>query len=75
MNLLPRRTTPAAARILLGRALRAFGDGYIAVLLGVYLPALVILLRRDNRGNVPAPIERVAAHLPSWLRGTREGSK
>ena len=45
------------------------------VLLGVYLPALVILLRRDNRGDVPAPVERVAAHLPSWLRGTREGSK
>lgn len=45
------------------------------VLLGVYLPALVILLRRSNTGKVPAPIERVAAHLPAWLRGTRESSE
>jgi hypothetical protein len=40
MNLLPRSATPQARRVLLARALRAFGDGYIAVLLAVYLEGL-----------------------------------
>jgi hypothetical protein len=36
----------------------------------LYLPALVILLRRPNVGAVPAWIERIAERLPAWLRGS-----
>ena len=35
-----------------------------------YLPALAIVLMRDNVGRMPDLIERVAAHLPAWLRGS-----
>ena len=38
--LLPHGAHPAAAPLLLGRALRAFADGYVAVLLPAYLIAL-----------------------------------
>ncbi|MGH8669187.1 MAG: MFS transporter [Burkholderiales bacterium] len=38
--ILPREVDPAAARVLAARALRAFGDGYVAVLLPAYLLAL-----------------------------------
>jgi hypothetical protein len=37
----------------------------------LYLPALVMLLRRPNVGDVPPSIERVAGRLPRWLRGQR----
>lgn len=41
MNLLlPAGVAPEARRILIGRALRAFTDGYVAILLPVYLLAL-----------------------------------
>ena len=40
MRLLP-SDTPAEARVLLwGRALRAFGDGFVSLLLPVYLTVL-----------------------------------
>ena len=38
--ILPHGVEPAAARVLGARALRAFGDGYVAVLLPAYLLAL-----------------------------------
>jgi hypothetical protein len=41
------------------------------VLVGCYLPALWIVLRRPNEGRVPLGIERVVAHWPGWVRGTR----
>jgi hypothetical protein len=39
------------------------------VLAGVYLPALVMVIRRPNEGTVPAWIERLATVLPPTLRG------
>ncbi len=41
----------------------------LAVVLCVYLPALVMVLRRPNEGAVPAWIERAASYLPERLRG------
>ncbi|MDH4274646.1 MAG: MFS transporter [Gammaproteobacteria bacterium] len=38
--ILPAHTNPIALRLLIGRSLRAFVDGYVAVLLPVYLLAL-----------------------------------
>ena len=35
-----------------------------------YLPCLVIVLRRPNEGRVPGWLERAAAVLPPWLRGS-----
>jgi hypothetical protein len=43
----------------------------IAVVVGMYLPALVMVLRRPNEGTVPEWIERAAAFLPRGLRGQR----
>lgn len=39
------------------------------LLLGMYAPALVMILRRRNEGRVPSRIERLAAHLPTSLQG------
>ena len=39
------------------------------VLALVYLPALVMVLRRPNEGSVPKWVERAVTPLPSWLRG------
>lgn len=39
-RLLPAETTPDARRLLAGRATRAFGDGFVSVLLPVHLAAL-----------------------------------
>ena len=39
------------------------------VLLGVYAPALVMVLRRDNAGPLPQFIERRIARWPAWIRG------
>jgi hypothetical protein len=39
------------------------------VLVLVYLPALVMVLRRPNEGKVPKRVERAVAALPPWLRG------
>jgi hypothetical protein len=41
----------------------------IAVVVCMYLPALVMVLRRPNEGRVPHWLERAAAFLPASLRG------
>lgn len=40
------------------------------LLLFLYLPVLVMILRRPNVGRIPRWLERPAAWLPLWLRGT-----
>jgi len=40
-------------------------------LLLLYLPALMIVLRRPNNGDVPQVFERLTGWLPSWLAGQR----
>ena len=35
----------------------------------MYLPCVVMVLRRPNEGHVPAWLERAASRLPAWLRG------
>lgn len=45
------------------------------VLAGVYLPALIMVLRRPNEGDVPATIERLLVNAPRWLRGRRTGEE
>jgi hypothetical protein len=40
------------------------------VLVGCYLPALWIVMRRPNEGPVPHWMEDLARRLPGWLRGT-----
>jgi hypothetical protein len=42
------------------------------VLLGVYAPALLMVLRRPNEGALPAWIERVVYRLPPRIRGRPE---
>jgi hypothetical protein len=39
------------------------------VLLGLYAPALVMVLRRRNEGPIPAALERRISSWPVWLRG------
>ena len=39
------------------------------VLAGVYFPALVLVLRRPNSGELPVRFERAIASWPTWLRG------
>lgn len=41
----------------------------IAVVVAIYLPAVVMVLRRPNEGTVPAWLERFSRLLPSRLRG------
>lgn len=41
----------------------------IAVVLGMYFPALIMVLRRPNEGTAPAWLERASDVLPRWLRG------
>ena len=41
----------------------------IAVVACMYLPALVMVLRRPNEGPVPQWLDRVAAYLPARLQG------
>jgi hypothetical protein len=40
---------------------------------GVYIPALVLVLRRPNHGELPPSLERRIARWPAWLRGARGG--
>lgn len=51
----------------------AFGSAFY-VLAGVYLPALVMVLRRPNFGALPPWAERAAARLPNWIRGASAAS-
>jgi len=55
------------ASIGLGR-IPAFGSS-LFVLAGVYLPALIMVLRRPNEGELPARLEHLSARLPAWIRG------
>ena len=41
-------------------------------MLGCYLPALWIVLRRPNEGDVPEWLERRVSVLPAWMRGRRD---
>jgi hypothetical protein len=45
--------------------------GFVQALLavGMYLPATIIVLRRENAGTVPSWVDRVAERWPGWLRG------
>jgi len=54
------------------RFVTATGFGAIgqAMLVCMYLPALLFVLRRPNEGPAFAWIEHTAQHLPGWLRGT-----
>lgn len=42
-----------------------------ALLVVMYFPCLIMVLRRPNAGSIPTWIERWAARLPIWLRGTQ----
>jgi hypothetical protein len=39
------------------------------VLISVYLPAVIMVLRRANEGEIHPVMERLVAHAPAWLRG------
>jgi hypothetical protein len=41
----------------------------LILVIGIYLPATVIVLRRPNAGTVPKWLERRSGVLPRWLRG------
>jgi hypothetical protein len=41
------------------------------VLLGVYAPALAMVLRRRNEGTIPLFLERRIERWPGWIRGGR----
>ena len=43
-------------------------------LIGTYVPALIMVLRRPNVGTIPAISERLVVRLPSWLRGSADGA-
>jgi hypothetical protein len=58
---LARRADPSYVQITNANALTN--------LLLLYLPALVMILRRPNVGALPAWLDRVAERLPSWMRG------
>jgi hypothetical protein len=48
----------------------AYTDRSSLLMLGfVYLPALVVILRRPNEGAIPSWAERLTARWPLWLRG------
>jgi hypothetical protein len=47
-------------------ATQVFGS---TVLVSIWLPALVMLLRRPNEGPLPARLERRLERWPAWLRG------
>lgn len=48
---------------------RLFFLNGIAVVVGMYLPALWMVWRRPNEGRVPAWLERASTVLPPWIRG------
>jgi len=60
--------------LMLGRSLQHETAEYLlvsrpAIVWLMYLPALAMVLRRPNEGEVPAWIERAASRCPLWLRG------
>jgi hypothetical protein len=57
-------------RILRPDSVGVFPEPYVMV--GCYLPALYLMLRRPNSGAVPLWIEQQIAHWPDWIRGSSE---
>jgi len=48
----------------------AIASSTAAALAFMYLPALLVVLRRPNEGAAPPFLERLTAPLPRWLRGS-----
>jgi hypothetical protein len=44
-------------------------ESNVLVLLGVYAPALAMVLKRSNEGTIPLFLERRIARWPKWMRG------
>lgn len=42
---------------------------YPFTVVAMYVPCVVMILRRPNEGHMPAWVERTVNHLPVWLRG------
>jgi hypothetical protein len=63
-----------AVRVLGGQSPGTLAEGIASRapfwIAGVYLPALVIILRRPNVGFAPAWLDRKLLNAPAWLRGT-----
>jgi hypothetical protein len=59
------------ASMVIGRGTFLATTSWPYVLVGCYLPALVVVLRRPNEGPVPAWVDRWLSHprVPAWLRG------
>jgi hypothetical protein len=45
------------------------------VLAGVYLPTLIMVLKRPNVGRAPKWCDQLASYGPAWLRGAPEASQ
>jgi len=45
---------------------------YPFTIVAMYLPCLVMVLRRPNDGRIPPWLERTIAQWPSWIRGRSE---
>jgi hypothetical protein len=41
---------------------------------GMYVPALILVMRRPNEGDLPVWLERFVARLPTWVRGVRSSA-
>jgi hypothetical protein len=54
----------------LGVGMMSTTIGFPYMIVGVYIPALVIVLRRSNVGAAPVWAERVTSRLPPWIAGT-----
>lgn len=48
----------------------AIAHNAVVLMLALYLPALVMVLRRPNEGTAPEWLERLLARAPGWLRGS-----
>lgn len=42
---------------------------------GLYVPAMILVLFRPNRGDIPGWMERAVAGWPGWVRGARATSE
>ena len=50
-----------------------YAAGRPAIVWLAFVPALLMILRRPNEGDVPEIIERFSRKLPAWLRGRPHG--
>jgi hypothetical protein len=46
-----------------------------AMMLFLFVPALLMILRRPNQGDIPECVERHVQKLPRWIRGQRTPSE